>query len=178
MDDKTQSILMELIKDRKYTIEQTSEKKWVVFSTTENKRKVILLFTQPKYWANENISKEKAEAIADAFMIECTPETEQENDCILVCPQVLFARCSFYEDEFLEVISGQTLAFNPTENENVPKHTLFKRQQRTNGQEETELYPIISVNDPIVRWSGFKQGDVIKIEREYCGETYYRIVSN
>ena len=43
MDGKKQSILMDLIKDRKYVLKEISTSdiydKWVVFSETENKNK-------------------------------------------------------------------------------------------------------------------------------------------
>lgn len=173
MDGERQSILMDLLKDRKYTITEISAEKWTVFSEAEKKNKEMFLFTQQEYWdvSLKEVSRDKAQNVANDFMRKCLQEAK-EDDCIIVCPQVLFAVCSSYEDDYLEVISEQTISFNPIENENVPRHTFFRKSK------PGEFYPIISVNDPIARWYGFKKGDVVKIEREYCGETYYRMVSS
>jgi DNA-directed RNA polymerase subunit H (RpoH/RPB5) len=190
-------IFMEMMEDRKYVIQETSEEKIVIYSKNEEKIKNIFIFPFEDFWSQKGPilrQKEKIKHVSNEFMKKCVQETGNV-DCIIVCPQVIAEK--LFEDDYLEVISEQALSFNPMENENVPKHTLFKRggqgtdtQQGPQGTQgfdshhalkgtegTDDFYPIISIDDPIVRWYGFKKGDVIKIDREYCGETYYRVVS-
>lgn len=72
------------------------------------------------------------------------------------------------------------LMFNPTKHELVPKHT------KLNATEVAEIMskymiksklsmPIILHNDPIAKWLGLKQGDIVMIDRynENSGISYY-----
>jgi len=36
--------------------------------------------------------------------------------------------------------------------------------------------PKIYTKDCMCKWYGFKKGDVIRINRDYCNEDYYKIV--
>lgn len=80
----------------------------------------------------------------------------------------LFASCKrlehFYDDE---------LFFNITQHEFVPKHKLMKHDSREyiaflnsyNIKEPSKLLPQISVNDPVSRYLGAREKDIMKIKR-------------
>lgn len=80
----------------------------------------------------------------------------------------------------LQYFQIKQLMFNPTKHELVPKHT------KLNTTEVAELMskymiksklsmPIILHNDPIAKWLGLKQGDIVMIDRynENSGISYY-----
>jgi len=80
----------------------------------------------------------------------------------------------------LQYFQLKQLMFNPTKHELVPKHT------KLNPVEVAEIMakymiksklsmPIILHNDPIAKWLGLKQGDIVMIDRynENSGISYY-----
>jgi DNA-directed RNA polymerase subunit H (RpoH/RPB5) len=81
--------------------------------------------------------------------------------------------------EYCKVFFVDELVANPVGNKMVPKHELcthkmveglLRRYSIT-----LDMLPKIALRDPIVRWYGWKVGDVIKITRP-SGELYYRMV--
>nr|PNR37670.1 hypothetical protein PHYPA_020779 [Physcomitrium patens] len=73
----------------------------------------------------------------------------------------------------------EELMFNPTSNVLVPKHCIASsselQEMKEKGISHNSL-PKIYAEDRICKWYGFKRGDIIRIERDYCNEVYYRIV--
>ena len=83
-------------------------------------------------------------------------------------------------DGQLQYFHAQQLMFNPTKHEYVPKHIKLSEKEATEFMNEymikSKLYmPIILHNDPIAKWLGLKQGDIIKIVRynENSGVSFY-----
>jgi DNA-directed RNA polymerase subunit H (RpoH/RPB5) len=80
----------------------------------------------------------------------------------------------------LQCFHIKNLLFNPTKHVLVPKHTKMSTEDVTQMMEQYMIkskiqIPYIMHNDPIAKWLGLKQGDVIKIDRinENSGLSYY-----
>jgi DNA-directed RNA polymerase subunit H (RpoH/RPB5) len=80
----------------------------------------------------------------------------------------------------LQYFHIKNLLFNPTKHVLVPKHTKISGDDVTEMMEKYMIkskiqIPYILHNDPIAKWLGLKQGDVIKIDRmnENSGLSYY-----
>jgi DNA-directed RNA polymerase subunit H (RpoH/RPB5) len=80
----------------------------------------------------------------------------------------------------LQYFHIKNLLFNPTKHVLVPKHTKMTSEEVSAMMEEYMIkskiqIPYILHNDPIAKWLGLKQGDVVKIERlnENSGLSYY-----
>ena len=90
-------------------------------------------------------------------------------------------------DKLFQKLGGQLqffytkqLMYNPTKHEYVPEHIKLTEEETTNimlnNMIRSKLYmPIILHNDPIAKWLGLKQGDVVKIIRynENSGLSFY-----
>jgi len=80
----------------------------------------------------------------------------------------------------LQYFHAQQIMFNPTKHEYVPKHIKLSETEAAEFMKEymikSKLYmPIILHNDPIAKWLGLKQGDIVKIIRynENSGVSFY-----
>jgi len=90
-------------------------------------------------------------------------------------------------DKMFKKIGGQLqffytkqLMYNPTKHEYVPEHIKLSEEETVSIMKSnmirSKLYmPIILHNDPIAKWLGLKQGDVVKIIRynENSGVSFY-----
>jgi len=90
-------------------------------------------------------------------------------------------------DKMFQKIGGQLqffytkqLMYNPTKHEYVPEHIKLSEEETVSIMKSnmirSKLYmPIILHNDPIAKWLGLKQGDVVKIIRynENSGVSFY-----
>lgn len=80
----------------------------------------------------------------------------------------------------LQYFQVKNLLFNPTRHMLVPKHIKLTNEEVTEVMEKYLIkgkiqMPYIMHGDPIAKWLGLKQGDVVKIERynENSGLSYY-----
>ena len=80
----------------------------------------------------------------------------------------------------LQYFHLKNLLFNPTKHQLVPRHIKLSNDEVTEMMDKYLIrgkiqLPFILHNDPIAKWLGLKQGDVIKIERynENSGLAYY-----
>jgi DNA-directed RNA polymerase subunit H (RpoH/RPB5) len=80
----------------------------------------------------------------------------------------------------LQYFHIKNLLFNPTKHQLVPRHVKLSNEEVTEMMDKYLIrgkiqLPYILHNDPIAKWLGLKQGDVIKIERynENSGLAYY-----
>lgn len=80
----------------------------------------------------------------------------------------------------LQYFHIKNLLFNPTKHVLVPKHTKISAEEVAQVMEKYMIkskiqIPYILHNDPMAKWLGLKQGDVIKIDRinENSGLSYY-----
>ena len=83
-------------------------------------------------------------------------------------------------DGQLQYFHAQQIMFNPTKHEYVPKHIKLSEKEANEFMNEymikSKLYmPFILHNDPIAKWLGLKQGDIVKIVRynENSGVSFY-----
>ena len=90
-------------------------------------------------------------------------------------------------DKILQKMGGslqyfhiKNLLFNPTKHVLVPKHTKLSSEEVSTVMEKYLIkgknqFPYIFHSDPIARWMGLKQGDVVQIDRynENSGLSYY-----
>lgn len=90
-------------------------------------------------------------------------------------------------DKILQKMGGslqyfhiKNLLFNPTKHVLVPKHTKLSPEEVSTVMEKYLIkgknqFPYIFHSDPIARWMGLKQGDVVQIDRynENSGLSYY-----
>jgi len=100
--------------------------------------------------------------------------------------QPIMAQLNKYDKIFqknggqLQYFHTQQLMFNPTKHEYVPKHTKLTEEESVEFMKiymiRSKLHmPVILHTDPIAKWLGLKQGDIIKIDRynENSGISYY-----
>jgi DNA-directed RNA polymerase subunit H (RpoH/RPB5) len=80
----------------------------------------------------------------------------------------------------LQYFHVEQLMFNPTKHEYVPKHEKLTETEISELMKEymikSKLYmPVILHSDPIAKWLGLKQGDIVRITRynENSGLSYY-----
>lgn len=80
----------------------------------------------------------------------------------------------------LQYFQLKQLMFNPTKHELVPKHTKLNTTEISEIMSKYMIksklsMPIILHNDPIAKWLGLKQGDIVMIDRynENSGISYY-----
>ena len=80
----------------------------------------------------------------------------------------------------LQYFHMKNLMFNPTRHQLVPRHIKMTNEEVTEMMGKYLIknkiqLPYILYSDPIAKWLGLKQGDVIKIERynENSGLSYY-----
>jgi len=80
----------------------------------------------------------------------------------------------------LQYFQLKQLMFNPTKHELVPKHTKLNTTEIAEIMSKYMIksklsMPIILHNDPIAKWLGLKQGDIVMIDRynENSGISYY-----
>jgi DNA-directed RNA polymerase subunit H (RpoH/RPB5) len=93
-------------------------------------------------------------------------------------------------DKFLQKIDGslqyfhiKNILFNPTKHRLVPKHTKLSSEDVARVMEKYLIkgktqFPYILHNDPIARWMGLKQGEVVQIDRYNINSGlsyYYRV---
>jgi len=90
-------------------------------------------------------------------------------------------------DKILQKLGGslqyfhiKNILFDPTKHVLVPKHTKLSPEEVSTVMEKYLIkgknqFPYIFHSDPIARWMGLKQGDVVKIDRynENSGISYY-----
>jgi DNA-directed RNA polymerase subunit H (RpoH/RPB5) len=81
--------------------------------------------------------------------------------------------------EYCKVFFVDELIANPIGNKMVPKHELCTERMVNKLLRKYSItidaLPKILLRDPIVRWYGWKVGDVVKVTRPN-GELYYRMV--
>lgn len=100
--------------------------------------------------------------------------------------QPIMAQLNKYDKIFqknggqLQYFHTQQLMFNPTKHEYVPKHTKLTEEESVEFMKiymtRSKLHmPVILHTDPVAKWLGLKQGDIIKIDRynENSGISYY-----
>ena len=80
----------------------------------------------------------------------------------------------------LQYFHIKNLLFNPTKHRLVPKHVKLSPEEVSIVMEKYLIkgksqFPYILHSDPIARWMGLKQGDVVRIDRynENSGLSYY-----
>jgi len=106
------------------------------------------------------------------------------NDDVISVP--IMSQLNRY-DKMFQKIGGQLqffytkqLMYNPTKHEYVPEHIKLSEEETfdimKNNMIRSKLYmPVILHSDPIAKWLGLKQGDIVKIIRynENSGISFY-----
>ena len=72
----------------------------------------------------------------------------------------------------VECFTWADLSYNILHHELVPRHVRISKE----GHQEIDKYPKISTQDPVVKFLGFVEGDLLCIHRKN-GTLYYRVVS-
>jgi DNA-directed RNA polymerase I, II, and III subunit RPABC1 len=72
--------------------------------------------------------------------------------------------------KYVQIMWVKNLLFNPTRHSLVPKHEKITKDEISELMEKYQLksrtqLPLITREDPIVRWYNFKSGDVLRIIR-------------
>lgn len=90
---------------------------------------------------------------------------------------------SIFEDDIsvhgMTIFTEEELMFNPRHNTLASEHCLASSDELQEMKEKGithDSLPKIYAKDCMCKWYGFKKGDVIRINRDYCNEVYYRIV--
>lgn len=76
----------------------------------------------------------------------------------------------------ITIFIEEELMFHPTSNVLVPKYSIALSSELLEMKEKGishDSLPKIYAEDRICEWYGFKRGDIVRIERDYCNEVYY-----
>jgi DNA-directed RNA polymerase subunit H (RpoH/RPB5) len=159
----------------KNVIELQTSNTTIIFALTKNLRKII-------------ISELK---ICDTDIDIFIKKYSNKKNIILIfnndtISQPLISQLNKYDKLFqknnglLQYFHLKQLMFNPTKHEYVPKHEKLTENEIDDLMKEymikSKLYmPVILHNDPIAKWLGLKQGDIVKITRynENSGLSFY-----
>jgi len=159
----------------KNAIELQTSNTTIIFALTKNLRKII-------------ISELK---ICDTDIDIFIKKYSNKKNIILIfnndtISQPLISQLNKYDKLFqknnglLQYFHLKQLMFNPTKHEYVPKHEKLTENEIDDLMKEymikSKLYmPVILHNDPIAKWLGLKQGDIVKITRynENSGLSFY-----
>lgn len=79
------------------------------------------------------------------------------------------------KDKWIELFTVRNMQFNPTKHTLVPLHKKTKKKLLVRANFDLTQFPKIKSTDPIVKFCGFRVGDVISITRK-TGDHVYRIV--
>jgi DNA-directed RNA polymerase subunit H (RpoH/RPB5) len=181
------SIIKKLVADRGYvssdsTIE-TEEKMGPYFKSDQT---LMVFLARPFVESTPlgkrlSIPKAEVEAITAEYFYSMQDDL-LESQAIVVVPTNSIDTSIFDEDiapHGITVFDEKHLLFDPTVNILSSKHFVASEDEledmATKGIEYDKL-PSISVHDRMCKWYGFRRGDIVRIEREYCNEVYYRVV--
>lgn len=179
--------LKKMLEDRGYADVRISENDvksgpFFMDSSLESRLSIFVFFLinfaiSKTFNLNIGFSKKETHDFINYFILHA--HQVQTDKIILIVPGGLQDKISSIVADYIEVHSEESLMYNPTINFNVPKHykcdidDLKILEKRCIKAEDL---PEIKHTDPIVKWYGFKKGDIVKINRSYCDEIYYRIV--
>lgn len=182
------SIIREIIQDRGYvpdddTIE--SNDRMGPYIGPENS--LVVLFA--RNFVNKNPSGMDTSTFTKKHLSDftlCYYETIQEDiiefATIIIVPSNALDTSIFQDDmsvHGMTVLTEEEIAFDPTHNVLVPRHCLASsadlQEMEEKGMSWNDL-PKIYAEDRICKWYGFKRGSIVRIERDYCDEVYYRAV--
>lgn len=76
------------------------------------------------------------------------------------------------------VVSEAFLSFDPTVHDLVPVHRVVDSSELEARYGSIDRFPILEKEDPISKWYGFTEGQIVRIDRNNAGvvDTYYRRV--
>ena len=127
-----------------------------------------------------NISKKDAKTLSNEILKQIVVAIEPKTRVIVVLPENLLESIGTeLPSEKITIFSEIDLSFNPTKNILVPKHSKVTFDDIRSLQSRrilTQDLPVMLKNDPICKWYDFEEGDIVKIERDYCNEVYYRVI--
>lgn len=146
---KARQIVKEMIINRGYTVIQ--EEKDMNYIATSKDDKCFVCFCN-KLCKNQTqiylLYMEK-EDISHIIIVYKTSITPSGNDII-----------NIQKNKWFEMFKCSSIQFNPINHILVPIHSLY------NGKyNDYQNLPKITTRDPIVKFLGFKEGDIIKIKR-------------
>ena len=176
---RSQNTIFELLRDRGYKI--------------DDKNKVSDFSKENNY---EIISKKKEESILVTW-IQCDVgidiikklynRLKEDNilNCIIIKNEKLTNAAKTVIEESsnsrkIQVFDIKNVIINITKHVLVPKHELLSEEQSkillSNYRVQKNQLPRIFISDPVVKYYGWKRGDIIKISRSNGEQTYRCIV--
>lgn len=178
--EKVQNTLFEMITDRKYDYSSYNKKE------LENYVKSNLDYLVGFYIFDE--LKVGVKSIKDILDVVFEKDLKHivciyKNEITTFARQYLEQVC--WENKIkLEQFSFRDLTFNVTKHELVPHHEIISTQEvyalLSTFKIKIKNLPLISVNDPVVKYLGANKNDVIKIYRkdnDVLNSIYYRKVT-
>jgi len=97
-------------------------------------------------------------------------------ESILIIPVSIGSKALKTLDKFLieskikhQIFLEEELTYNPTHHIDVPEHILLSKNETDillrNAKINISMFPLIKINDPIVKYYGWSIGSVLKIKR-------------
>ena len=161
---------LELLKQRNYVDIQQLDSIFSIYARKSNDKKVCLVFhKQTKFnvaHVQEYTSRMKHEDIDHVIIVI-------QNTVTPMAKKVIENSC----DIDIELFVRDELVFNITKHVLVPEHIKLDESDAALIRKRFgSKLPILSRNDPVSRFYGFKRLDIIKIIRKKTGFVAYRIV--
>jgi DNA-directed RNA polymerase subunit H (RpoH/RPB5) len=129
---------------------------------------------------NFNIPKKDAKLLSNEILKHIVVNIEPKTKGIVIFPENLLESIGTeFLSERITIFSEIDLHFNPTKNILVPKHVKATEDDMKMLQYKkiaNQDLPVILKSDPICKWYGFEEGDIVRVERDYCNDIYYRLV--
>lgn len=182
------SVIRDLIRDRKYESNDTtveSDERMGPYFGQENNLMVLMarnFVDKHPFGINTNILTKSDISSLTLEYYKSIQEDIIEFSIVLVIPSNTLDASIFGDDISIygiTVFTEEELMFNPTHNILVSKHCLASDDELQEMNEKGIVHdslPKIYSGDHMCKWYGFKKNSIIRIERIYCDEVYYRIV--
>lgn len=179
--DKIESYTRKMLKDRGYDADEGDLND--IFYSETNKIKVYLgrSFIEKKIGYYPNFTTFEIKTLVEEILKSIISESLTKTDIVIILPDE-FTKKEITSDlltDRMTIFSESEMKFDPTSNRYVPKHEKASQEEldeMENKHIKFEDLPVINAKDPICKWYGFKKGEVIRIDRDYSDEVFYRYV--
>ncbi len=162
---RVKEVCLEMFETRKYTLDEVGENDevgWYVFGKTESEKAVHLYLLKHRKLNVELIK----------FYYTLLHQHKIKHAILVYHQNVTSSVLKLIQtvDIKIELFCTDELQYNLLKHKWVPIH------EKISSVKKNEMkYPVIKKTDPVVRFMGFKSGDVLRIRRNN-GSLYYRVV--
>jgi DNA-directed RNA polymerases I, II, and III subunit RPABC1 len=178
--------MIEMLKDREYNVpDHYNDIDFVLFKELYNNDKLdIYLETNIKSIFVKMLFISKIRASKLEFYIKEITKRFSPSVIVFICPFSPTASINNVIKKFphIQIFHSKKLIINITKHEFVPPHIKISDDKKEILIKKYTLnsFPIIKLNDPVVKYYNFQKGDILRIIRNNLNSgysEYYRLVA-